>query len=50
MNRFAPRSRSRRHALAAVLGLTAISMAPAWAQRTSAVRIIVPFGPRWKYL
>lgn len=45
MNRFAPRSPSRRHALAAVLGLTAISMAPAWAQRTSAVRIIVPFAP-----
>lgn len=45
MSRFAPRSPSRRHALAAVLGLTAISMAPAWAQRTSAVRIIVPFAP-----
>lgn len=45
MSRFTPRSPSRRHALAAVLGLTAISMAPAWAQRTSAVRIIVPFAP-----
>ncbi|MBV7484839.1 tripartite tricarboxylate transporter substrate binding protein [Bordetella sp. BOR01] len=46
MNRPAPSLLSRRHALAAALGLAAMSLAPAWAQGSSPVmRIIVPFAP-----
>jgi len=40
------RSPSRRHALAAALGLTVASLTPAWAQPKSPVmRIVVPFAP-----
>ncbi|MDM9558326.1 Bug family tripartite tricarboxylate transporter substrate binding protein [Bordetella petrii] len=45
MHRPAPLSLSRRHALAAALGLTALSLAPAWAQGEAVMRIIVPFSP-----
>ena len=39
------RSPSRRHALATALGLTVVSLTPAWAQNTPVMRIIVPFSP-----
>ncbi|HYG43755.1 MAG TPA: tripartite tricarboxylate transporter substrate binding protein [Bordetella sp.] len=45
MNRPALCSPSRRHALAAALGLAAMSTAPAWAQSGPVMRIIVPFAP-----
>lgn len=45
MSRFIPCSPSRRHVLASALGLAAISIAPAWAQRATPSRIIVPFAP-----
>ena len=39
------RSPSRRHALATALGLTVVSLTPAWAQSNPVMRIIVPFSP-----